>query len=132
MAAPRPEQQDTDQPAVPFGQAKHGLLPLEGQRYFTASELDERPVLMSSIDMERHPLTQPEGGYLLLRLLIDETGVVEDVLVVTNDTMEELEKVAAKAFSDARFSPGILHGVPVRSQVLLEVKLEPAFADAPK
>ena len=124
-----PNRQDAATPAEPVGHVESGWLPLEGPRYFTASELDKRPLLLSAIDLERSVVSQPEEGYLLLRLLISETGGVEKVLVVMNDLAQELEKAAVKSFGGAQFSAGILRGVPVKSQVVIEVKLHSGLPD---
>lgn len=121
------DNRDAVEPGLPAPYLTDGLLPIDAPRYFTASELDKRPALLMPVDLEQSAASQLEEGYLLLRLLISETGNVEKVIVILNDSAEPIEVAAVQAFGRAQFTAGFLRGVAVKSQVLIEVKLHPKF-----
>jgi protein TonB len=93
--------------------------------YLAASRLDPGPKLLDDVD----PLYPPEAGLtegsVVLRLLIGTTGTVDDVTVVRSAPKGLFERSAVAAFSAARFSPGRVLGVPVKSQVTIEVQFTP-------
>lgn len=92
--------------------------------YYPASELDRGPRPITAIDLGE-PGEAALEGYLILRLLIDETGRVDDVIVVLNDAQPALEGNARAAFAGARYAPGLKNGQPVKSQMMIEIKLKP-------
>lgn len=61
----------------------------------------------------------------MLRLLIDETGHVDNVAVVRSSPKGLFEESALAAFGKAAFSPGMLLGVAVKSQWTVEVEFTP-------
>ena len=93
--------------------------------YLAASRLDPGPQLLEDVD----PLYPPEAGMtvgtVVLRLSIGRTGSVDEVTVVRAAPSGVFERAAVAAFSAARFSPGRLLGVPVKSQVTFEVNFTP-------
>ena len=64
-------------------------------------------------------------GSVVLRLLIGKSGTVDEVTVVRSHPKGLFERSAVAAFSAARFSPGKVLGVPVKSQVTIEVHFTP-------
>ncbi|MCI0345060.1 MAG: TonB family protein [Chloroflexi bacterium] len=97
----------------------------EAPVYHLPSQLDTRPRLRSRVDPAYPQVAPPDGGYVLLRLLISEEGRVDRVLVVVADPEGFFEKAAADAFAAARFSPGKLGGIAVKSQTWIEMKFHP-------
>lgn len=102
----------------------HGMLPLAGSYYFRAKELDSRlTVLGASVT-----LASPEGvaenldGRVVLRLLVNEEGAIDDVIVVESDPAGMFDQSAATAFRNARYFPGIKDRKPVKSQMVVEVR----------
>jgi len=118
-------------PAVPVGQTSSERPQFADTQntgpnapyYYSASELDRRPRPITAIDLDEPGQAAPEG-YLILRLLIDEAGQVDDVIVVLNDAPPALERNARAAFTKARYAPGLKNGQPVKSQLMIEVKLD--------
>jgi protein TonB len=64
-------------------------------------------------------------GTVVLRLLISQTGAVESADVVRSQPAGLFDRSAVEAFSAARFSPGYLNGIAVKSQFTLEVHYTP-------
>jgi TonB family protein len=94
-------------------------------RYFLSSQLDRRPVALAPIEPEYPASAGPEGAYLVLRLRIGESGAVDAVRVLVSDSQRLFDDSAIAAFGRARFSPGIRNGVPVKSQMYIELKYLP-------
>ena len=93
--------------------------------YVVASRLDPGPQLLEDVD----PVYPPEAGLtegsVVLRLLIGRTGTVEDVSVVRSLPKGVFDRSAVTAFAAARFSPGRMLGVAVKSQLTIEVHFTP-------
>ena len=64
-------------------------------------------------------------GSVVLRLLVGEAGEVDEVAVVRAFPRGLFEASALAAFGQAKFSPGLLLGVPVKSQITIEVQFTP-------
>ena len=62
--------------------------------------------------------------HVVLRLLINEAGDVDKVIVETADVPSELETLARQAFVQAKFQPGLRGDIPVKSQMLVEIIFE--------
>jgi protein TonB len=93
--------------------------------HYLPSELDVRPRLRTPIDPPYPRVAPPDGGYLVLQLLISETGAVERVQVAIADPEGFFEQTAIEAFAAARFAPGMRNGVAVKSQTWIELKFHP-------
>ena len=64
-------------------------------------------------------------GSVVLRLLVSEAGEVDDVAVVRAFPRGLFEASALAAFGQAKFSPGLMLGVAVKSQITIEVQFTP-------
>jgi TonB family protein len=102
--------------AIAVGQEPH---------YYPSSQLDRRPVALAPIEPEYPASAGPEGAYLVLRLRVGESGSVDGVRVLVGDPERLFDQSAIAAFGRARFSPGIRNGVPVKSQMYIELKYLP-------
>lgn len=100
--------------------------PLMPPRYYSARELDVRPGILTRIEPE-YPLEAARrflSGRVVAKLLIGETGLVQDVLIVEAEPPGYFEAAARKAFAAARFTPAMKDGRPVRAQLVLEILFE--------
>jgi TonB family protein len=93
--------------------------------YYLQSELDVRAQMQGHVDPPYPAIAPPDGGYVVLRLLISEEGRVERALVVVAEPEGYFEQAAAEAFAAARFFPGRRDGVAVKSQTFIELKFHP-------
>lgn len=105
------------------GQADSALPPASG--YAFGAQLDPGPTPLDEIE----PLFPAEAGLqegvVVLRVLISEAGVVDDVAVIRSSPKGLFERSALVAFQNARFSPGMRLGAPVKSQINVEVNFVP-------
>lgn len=109
------------QPDTPAGQPG-----VPGLYYFTPHELSRRPQAASDVQIDYPEESgSEEGGRIVLRLLINELGTVDRIVVETDDAPKTLEQLALGAFTHARFRPGMRDNRPVKSQMLVEVTLDP-------
>lgn len=95
--------------------------------YIPRGELTVAPKLLSSVQV---PFPEDVGGIVDLTvqvtLFIDEKGAVQRIRVDTPHVHPAFERALQETFGAARFAPGELHQVPVRSQVRLEVAFQAA------
>lgn len=90
-----------------------------------AATLDPGPKPLADIDFVYPPEAGLHDGVVVVRLLIDEKGALTDIAVVRSQPAGMFDAAAVQAFSAARFSPGYLRGVPVKSQITAEVEFKP-------
>lgn len=91
--------------------------------YYPARQLDVYPQLLAPIklDYPDRAAAQRLDGHLLLLLLIDEFGIVNEASVVEARPEGYFEEAALSVFRATRFSPAQKQGQPVKSRVLLQV-----------
>lgn len=123
-APPPPEPASEPVPAVAPAAAATGVVAaLPPPYYYAARELDVRPEPIEEIELP-FPGDAPKEvtrGRVVLRLMIHESGSVDAVVLVSAQPAGVFESAAVKAFSAARFTPGMKDGVPVKSQKLVDV-----------
>ena len=115
----RGTQQDTGLPSLPIG--------LDTQWYL-ARQVDKQPKVIGTVELiypEQAKRSDIEGT-LKLMLKIDDLGRVLSVEVVEATPPDVFDKAALSAFREARFSPAMKDGQPVRYQAYIRVdfKLE--------
>lgn len=105
--------------------AGRGLIDLPLPRYYPPNELDRKPEAVGEVQLV-YPVNMPyvARSRVVLSLLIDERGEVDKVIVEAADAPTELEQLASRAFSGARFTPGMRDGAAVKSRLRVEVTFE--------
>ena len=93
--------------------------------YALGIRLDPGPRPIGEIEPEYPDTVRLREGVVVLRLLISDTGHVDEVGVVRSEPRGVFEQAAIEAFSKARFSPGLAAGTPVKSQITVEVQFMP-------
>jgi periplasmic protein TonB len=93
--------------------------------YAFGVRLDPGPRPLSDIEPDYPDMLHLREGVVVLRLLISERGMVDNVAVVRAEPRGIFEQAAIEAFSKARFSPGLAAGTPVKSQITVEVQFMP-------
>ena len=104
-------------------QAEPGLPPAPA--YLSGGRLDPGPRPLQDVEPAFPDEAGQQHGIVVLRLLINEFGVVDQAAVVRSVPKGLFEKSALEAFTAARFSPGMVLGLPVKSQVTIEVEFAP-------
>lgn len=119
-----PQRKSTQAPTEPAPIA--GIEPPASRdpTYYPAKQLDVYPQPLEPVK-----LNYPDGaaaqrldGNLLLLLLIDEFGVVNDASVVEARPEGHFEEAALSVLRATRFSPAQKQGHPVKSRVLLQLR----------
>lgn len=91
-------------------------------RYWRAADLHTRPQIMTHV-MPEYPVDLVAGirGRVVLELAISREGAVDTVRVLRSEPAGRFDASAVKAFSAARFTPGVRNGEPVPSLIRIEV-----------
>jgi protein TonB len=93
--------------------------------YAFGLRLDPGPRPLDEIEPDYPDGLRLRSGTVVLRLLISDTGHVDDVSVVRAEPVGVFEQAAIEAFAKARFAPGMAGGRPVKSQIRVEVQFMP-------
>lgn len=98
-----------------------------GPWYFRATELTRAAALQEAPVLAPPPAAAGQrlpAGKVVLRVLIGATGDVDRVDVAGSSLPPDYEAAAVAAFAPLRFRPGEIEGVPVSSELRLEVSFE--------
>jgi protein TonB len=93
--------------------------------YLAGIRLDPGPRPLEDIEPDYPDPVYLREGTVVLRLLISETGRVDNVAVVRAEPRGVFEQAALDAFGKAKFAPGMAAGTPVKSQITVEVRFVP-------
>lgn len=93
--------------------------------YLLGSSLDVGPQPMGEIEPEYPDSANLQEGKVVVRVLISDSGSVDNVAVVRSAPAGLFDQSALEAFGKAQFSPGRSAGVPVKSQITVEVHFLP-------
>jgi outer membrane biosynthesis protein TonB len=117
----RPAANDEPRPVVERA-AGVGLLPIPAPAYYTTDQLTKRPLPMSDPKLDV-PEIGPifASGKVILKIWINELGIVKSVDIEKSDLPEAISATAAAAFGKLRFIPGEINGRPVGSSMRVEV-----------
>ena len=94
--------------------------------YYGFNEMDQIPTVVENIEGDPPELVDyPQGGTLKIQLLVDEFGRVLNAEVVESELPAQFSKVAAQAFLQVKFTPGLKNNVPVRAMAKIVVHYAP-------
>jgi protein TonB len=120
------------QPVAPFAAAstessaeRSGHVLADAPDYLPAKLLTVGPRPLEDIEPKYPDGADLRTGKVVLRLLIGDTGHVDDVAVVRATPPGLFDASAIEAFSKARFSPSLAGGIAVKSQMTVEVEFVP-------
>ncbi len=99
--------------------------PASESDYLFGARLDPGPRPLGDIQPEYPESANLQEGKVVLRLWISEAGVVDNLAVLRAEPKGLFENAALEAFRTARFSPGMVLGTPVKSQITVEVEFLP-------
>jgi hypothetical protein len=93
--------------------------------YFAAKDLTQKPLVSRDVPADLM-LNVPDvpSQAARLQILISEYGDVDQVIVENSLLPEAARKIVVDAFSKLKFHPGEMNGIPVKSQLRIEVMLE--------
>lgn len=99
---------------------------LEDPTYYPAQDVDVHPTALQSIQPAYPPEAASTGvaGSVVLLLLLDESGRVQDISVEESSPLGMFDQSATEAFRHARFSPAQRHGRAVKSRVRIKVNYD--------
>jgi len=90
--------------------------------YYGARQLDVYPALVSVLDLPRSTDKNAGAqGYVLLLVMIDAAGAVDEVSVVEAQGLGIANEDALAALRSARFSPAVRSGRMVKSRLFIRI-----------
>ena len=92
--------------------------------YRVRAALEKGPTPLFDVEPSYPKAAGGVQGTVVLRLLINELGIVDDAAVVSAFPPGFFEASALDAFRRAVFAPGQLLGFPVKSQLMIEVQFQ--------
>lgn len=127
-----PEPPVAAQPASAAAPENNANLPsievplLEDPTYYPAQEVDVHPTALQVIQpfYPDEAASANAAGSVVLVLLLDESGKVQDLSVEEAYPPGMFDKSALDAFRNARFTPAQRHGRTVKSRVRIKVTYE--------
>ena len=96
-----------------------------GEAEYLYKGLDRPPRSLAEIHVDYPDAAVGREGRVVLKVLINEAGLVDDVRVLSANPPGVFNDDATRAFRAARFSPGLLGGVPTKSQLTVAVDFSP-------
>ena len=120
---PKQEQGPAVPPAAAMPSTAETALPAAPE-YALGVRLDPGPRPLEDIEPD-YPDPNLREGTVVIRILISETGHVDDVALVRSEPRGVFDQAALDAFGKAKFAPGMAGGVPVKSQITIEVRFVP-------
>jgi protein TonB len=120
---PRPE--SAPSPGAVARAPEEVALPID--RYYSTQEVDVRAEPVNDVDLvyPQRAYQNRTRGRVLLRMLISERGVVDEVSVVSAEPPGVFDDAALTAARAQQFSPALRHGRRVKSQKTVEVVFDP-------
>jgi len=93
--------------------------------YFKAWELSAQPLVLSdsSADQVRE-LSESAPEPLIAHLLINEDGTIDQIVLEPTSLSDEAQQFVIEAFSKTRFSPGKQGDKPVKTDLMIEIRLD--------
>lgn len=93
--------------------------------YFAIKDLTQRPLVVRDVPAD-FMLIVPDvpSQAATLQILISEYGDVDKVIVENSLLPEVAQKTVIDEFSKLKFNPGEVKGIPVKSQLRIEIMLE--------
>ena len=104
------------------------MLALAEAHYFWPGELGNKPLLVP--ETEPHQVLRVPDVFplpVIVHLLINEQGGVDKVLLEESFLSEQAKRFVIESFAKTRFQPGRIDAKPVKSRLILEVRLEGAL-----
>lgn len=116
-----------DEPPPPARHRAEGvdLLPIPAPQYYTTDQLTKRPQPVTAADLDPPEIRRlSASGKMVLKLWINEFGVVTDVVLEKSELPEVFSRNAIAAFKGMRFAPGERNGRAVGTLMTIEVTYE--------
>lgn len=118
-AYPLPEKGGSEGGELVQETKQRGLI--DSDRYYVRSELSQAPSVINDVLLTAPPTKMGFAWSLRIRLFISESGFVDRLTVEESTAPEYVEEEAIEKFRSARYSPGLIHGQTVKSQLLILV-----------
>lgn len=104
---------------------------LPAPHYYRAGELDSRPAPLGTVE-PKPPRDMSASARVIARILINERGEADRVIIVRGAPNDGFDSAVVEAFGATRYRPGIKGGIPVKSQIVVEVSFDTGSGPEPR
>lgn len=124
------ERNEPAQPSVSSSSRDHGGLPMStagarSSEYLPVAKLSVGPTPLGEINLPWPPEEGRLGRFCaVFTLFVDELGVVQNIVADAPTLTPLMEETTKRVFKQARFSPAMLNGFPVKAIQRIEVVFE--------
>ena len=88
----------------------------------------EKPSILRDIPPEKMAvLPDAPSQPMIVQLLISDQGDIDKVIIEDSELSGQVKQFVIDSFRNVKFRPGKLGGMPVRSQMRIEVSLKSAI-----
>lgn len=94
------------------------------ETYFSPEDVEKMAHVVEVEDLPLPENKKTPGGALYLKVLINELGNADKVDILTSTLPDEYVTTLIGSFYQARFSPALLAGVPVKSWRVIEIRFD--------
>ena len=107
---------------------------MQTRQYYLASRVHRPPSILKRAEFVYPESIRVQEGAVVARVLINEQGGVDGVVVEVSTPAGIFDATAIEALLQWRFVPGLMHGKPVPTQIAMEVRfsasddIPPAFS----
>ena len=95
---------------------------IESSNTNTIADQEARILKQTTPDYPASSLRKHESGTVLIQVIIDANGEVKDTSVKQSSNYRSLDRAARKAVAKWKFSPRILNGQAVESELLIPIE----------
>lgn len=108
-------------PQQPWAQEPAAFAAFDSAQYLPVTALDRYPRLRQPLPEIALPESVSNVGRVRLSMWIDELGAVSKAEVIEASAEEAFDRSLLDAYRQATFIPGERDGVPVKSQLIIEI-----------
>lgn len=89
--------------------------------YAPPENIDDVASVIEAPELPLPPDREIASGLLRIRVFVNEEGNVDQIELTESNLQENYSSRLIQAFKESKFSPGILHGKPIKSWRMIEI-----------
>jgi len=89
--------------------------------YADPENIDDAASIIVAPELPLPQAREVTAGILRLRIFVSEEGAVDQIELIETSLQEDYATSLMETFKESRFSPGMLHGKPVKSWRMIEI-----------
>lgn len=95
--------------------------PFDTSPYADPENIDSTASVIEAPELPLPPSRDISSGLLRIKIFVNEYGMVDQIELIETSLQEDYSNRLIQAFKESKFSPGLLHGEPVKSWRMVEI-----------